>query len=49
VSTRTQQTHDSSPEKYNIAEAQNKDLKIAIMNMFKDFKGGYRYIPVKVC
>lgn len=32
------------PEKCNIAEAQEKDLKITIMNMFKDLKRGYEYI-----
>lgn len=29
-----------SPEKSNLAEAQNEDFKIAIMNMFKDLKKG---------
>lgn len=28
----------ADPEKYTIAEAQDKDFKMAIMNMFKDLK-----------
>lgn len=32
------------PEKCYITEAQEEDLKITIMNMFKDLKRGYEYI-----
>lgn len=33
------------PEKYNVAEAQDKDLKLALMNMVKDLKS--QISPVK--
>lgn len=32
------------PQKCSITEAQEKDLKIALMNMFKDLKRGYQYL-----